>query len=65
MTRQKATDLATAAGLTVLPRVTKKLDLLVMADPDSMSGKAKQAREYGVRLIAETAFWEMIGVEVR
>jgi ATP-dependent Lhr-like helicase len=65
MTRQKATDLAAAAGLTVLPRVTKKLDLLVMADPDSMSGKAKQAREYGVRLIAETAFWEMIGVEVR
>ena len=35
-----------------------------LADPDSMSGKAKQAREYGVRLIAETAFWEMIGVEV-
>jgi DNA polymerase-3 subunit epsilon len=65
MTRQKATALAAAAGLTVLPRVTKKLDLLVMADPDSMSGKAKQAREYGVRLIAETAFWEMIGVEVR
>lgn len=65
MTREKATKLATAAGLTVLPRVTKKLDLLVMADPDSMSGKAKQAREYGVRLIAETAFWEMIGVEVR
>jgi TerB-C domain/Tellurite resistance protein TerB/BRCA1 C Terminus (BRCT) domain len=65
MTRQKATDLATDAGLTVLPRVTKKLDLLVMADPDSMSGKAKQAREYGVRLIAETAFWEMIGIEVR
>jgi ATP-dependent helicase Lhr and Lhr-like helicase len=65
MTRQKATDLATNAGLTVLPRVTKKLDLLVLADPDSMSGKAKQAREYGVRLIAETAFWEMIGVEVR
>lgn len=53
------------AGLTVLPRVTKKLDLLVMDEPDSMSGKAKQAREYGVRLIAETAFWEIIGVEVR
>jgi DNA polymerase III subunit epsilon len=64
MTRQKATALAAAAGLTVLPRVTKKLDLLVMADPDSISGKAKQAREYGVRLIAETAFWEKIGVEV-
>lgn len=31
---------------------------------DSMSGKATKAREYGVRVIAETAFWEMIGVEV-
>lgn len=64
MTRQKATDLAAAAGLTVLPGVTKKLNLLVLADPDSISGKARRAREYGVRLIAETAFWEMIGVEV-
>jgi DNA polymerase-3 subunit epsilon len=44
--------------------VTKKLDLLVLADPNSTSGKARQAREYGVRLVAETAFWEMIGVEV-
>lgn len=65
MTRQKATALATAAGLTVLPRVTKQVDLLVLADPDSMSGKARKAHEYGARLIAETAFWEMIGVEVR
>ncbi|MBA3866702.1 MAG: hypothetical protein H0X42_10240 [Solirubrobacterales bacterium] len=64
MTRQKATALATAAGLTVLPRVTKQVDLLVLADPDSMSGKARKAHEYGVRLIAETAFWEMIGIEV-
>ena len=64
MTRQKAAVLAKAAGLTVMPRVTKQLDLLVLADPDSMSGKARKAQEYGVRLIAETAFWEMIGVEV-
>jgi DNA polymerase-3 subunit epsilon len=64
LTRERAVALATAAGLTVLPRVTKKLDLLVLADPDSTSGKARQAREYGVRLIAETAFWAMIGVEV-
>ncbi|HEX7060048.1 MAG TPA: DEAD/DEAH box helicase [Solirubrobacterales bacterium] len=64
VTRELATQLAASAGLTVLPRVTKKLDLLVVADPDSMSGKTRKAREYGVRVIAETAFWEMIGVEV-
>jgi hypothetical protein len=40
------------------------VDLLVLADPDSTSGKARKARKYGTRLIAETAFWEMIGVEV-
>lgn len=64
MTREKASELATAAGLTVLSRVTKKLDLLVLADPNSMSGKARKAREYGTRLVAETVFWEKIGVEV-
>lgn len=45
-------------------RVTKKLDVLVVADPDSLSGKTKKAREYGVRIVAETAFWSMIGAEV-
>jgi ATP-dependent Lhr-like helicase len=65
LTRERAAALATAAGLTVLPRVTKSLDLLVLADPHSTSGKARQAREYGTRLVAETAFWEMIGVEVQ
>jgi len=46
------------------PRVTKKLDMLVVADPNSMSGKARQARQYGVRIVAETAFWPMVGIEV-
>jgi DNA polymerase-3 subunit epsilon len=44
--------------------VTKKLDYLVTPDPDSMSGKAKKAREYGVRIVAEPVFWRMVGVEV-
>jgi DNA polymerase III subunit epsilon len=40
------------------------LDLLVVADPDSMSGKAKKAREYGIRIVAEPVFWSMMGVNV-
>ena len=64
VTRKVAEGLAESAGLTVLPRVTKKLDLLVIADPDSASEKARKARAYGTRVIAETAFWEMIGIEV-
>jgi NAD-dependent DNA ligase len=59
-----ATEIATRAGLTVVPRVTHKLDILVVADPYSTSEKARKARENGVRIIAEPAFWEMIGVEM-
>jgi ATP-dependent Lhr-like helicase len=64
MTRARAVKIAARAGLTVLPRVTRELDILVVADPYSTSEKARKAREHGVRIIAEPAFWEMIGVEV-
>ena len=56
--------LAAAAGLTVSKSVTKALDLLVLADPQSMSGKAKKARAYGTTLLAEAVFWRAIGVKV-
>lgn len=64
VTRELAQELAEEAGMVVAPRVTKKLDLLVVADPNSTSGKAAKAREYGVRIVAEAAFWPMLGVEV-
>jgi DNA polymerase III subunit epsilon len=64
LTREMAEELASAAGMLPKPRVTKTLDMLVVADPNTMSGKAKKAREYGIRIIAETAFWAMIGIEV-
>jgi DNA polymerase-3 subunit epsilon len=44
--------------------VTKKLDLLVIADPHTQSGKAKKARQYGVRIMHEPVFWKAIGVSV-
>lgn len=59
--RSQAEQLAQEAGLVPVSSVTKKLDLLVVADPDSNSGKAKKARDYGVRIITETAFWRRIG----
>lgn len=40
-----------AAGLTVAAGVTKKTALVVAADPDSMSGKAAKARQYGIPVI--------------
>jgi DNA polymerase III subunit epsilon len=65
ITRERAQELATNAGLVVHSRVTKSLDVLVCADPESMSGKAKTAREYGTRVLAETAFWPLIDVDVQ
>lgn len=54
--------LAANAGLVIALQVTKKLNLLVLADPDSLSGKARKAAKYGVRRVAERAFWPAIGV---
>jgi ATP-dependent Lhr-like helicase len=64
LTRARAWRLAEDAGLTVARSLTKKVDLLVLAETDSESEKARKARMFGTRLVAETAFWEMIGIEV-
>jgi DNA polymerase-3 subunit epsilon len=61
-TRDYAEAVASSAGMIIKQGVVKSLDYLVVADPDSMSGKAEKARRYGVRIIAEPAFWHMLGV---
>lgn len=47
-------------GLIVKSGISKKLDLLVVADTDSMSGKAKKAREIGTRIVSESVFLAML-----
>jgi hypothetical protein len=37
---------------------------MVLADPASMSGKARKAAAYGVRRVAEPIFWRMAGVTI-
>ncbi|MDA3877108.1 MAG: exonuclease domain-containing protein, partial [Halothiobacillus sp.] len=64
ITRDIAETLAEQAGLVVANSVTKKLDLLVVADPNTQSGKAKKARQYGTRILADSVFWRMIGIAV-
>ena len=64
ITREAAQLYAREHGLVVLPNVTKKLDLLVVADPDSLSAKARRARENGTRIIVERAFWRAIEVDI-
>lgn len=64
LTRELAIKLATEQGLVATDSVTKKTEILVVADPHTMSGKAKKAREYGIRIVADRVFWKMIGVKI-
>jgi DNA polymerase-3 subunit epsilon len=61
--RKRAETFASRAGLFPKPSVTKQLDLLVVADPDTLSGKAKKARQYGTRIMSELAFWQKLGIQ--
>lgn len=59
--RSSCEAFASRAGLVVLDRITKQLDILVVADPDSQSNKARKAREYGTRIMSESAFFSLLG----
>lgn len=65
ITREMAQKIAFEHGLIVKKGVTKDLDYLVAADPDSMSGKAKKAREYSTGVLAEQTFWSMLGITTK
>ena len=43
----------TSRGFVPWSAVTKKVRLLAAADPDSMSGKARKARDYGIPIVGE------------
>lgn len=62
--REEAETFARERGLVIKQSVSKKLDLLVLADPESLSGKTQKAREYGTRIMVERAFWVALGVGV-
>ncbi len=54
--RSTLESLAVAKALEPRRSVTKTLDLLVAADPASMSGKAKKARDYGIPVMGVQDF---------
>jgi BRCT domain type II-containing protein len=64
LTRDDQESLAREAGMVVKAGVSRKLDILVLADPDSRSGKAKTADELGVRKMAEPVFWRALGIDI-
>ncbi|WP_265521605.1 exonuclease domain-containing protein [Oerskovia flava] len=60
-------DDARAAGLAPWAYVTKRTRLVVAADPDSLSTKARTARRYGIPVVGEGAFTDLLvaGARVR
>ena len=64
ITRERAAALVEAVGMEIADSVTKKLDILVVADTHTQSGKARKAQQYGKRIIHEPVFWRMLGVAV-
>lgn len=52
---------AAAVGLVPWGNVTKKVALVVAADPDSLSGKARKASDYGIPIVNEDGFAQMLG----
>jgi len=62
--RLLAEKISAEKGMVVKGNVAKTLDFLVAGDPDSISGKANKAREYGIRIISEPVFWQMLGIQV-
>jgi DNA polymerase-3 subunit epsilon len=50
-----------AAGFVPKAAVTKSVKLVVAADPDSLSGKARKARQYGIPIVDEATLVRMLG----
>ncbi len=63
--RKRACKIAEDLGLEVKSGVSKKLDLLVVKDPYTMSGKARKAREYKIPIVAEQVFWIWSGLQAK
>ena len=50
----------TARGYRPWRAVTKKVRLVVAADPDSLSGKARKARDYGIPIVDEKTLANLV-----
>ena len=58
--RDELESRASDAGLKVTSAVSRKTRLVVAADPDSESAKARRARELNIPLVAESVFLAML-----
>lgn len=60
MPREQIEAILVGHGFVPWNAVTKKVKLVVAADSDSLSGKARKARDYGITIVDEPGFWVLI-----
>jgi hypothetical protein len=60
--REAQVMLATWAGCTIVPRVTKKTQALIAAEPRDATGNTQKARDYGIPIVDEVEFLRTIGL---
>lgn len=58
--REEWVDILRAHGIEPWPSVTKRVALLAAAEPDSPSGKARKARQYGIPIVSETGLETLV-----
>lgn len=49
-------------GCEVLSRITKKAQLLIVADPNDFTGNLQKARDYGIPVVQEPDFLRTVGI---
>lgn len=59
--RHEITERLGAAGYPVHPTVTRAVALVIAADPDSLSLKARRARDYGIPVVGEDFLDTLLG----
>ncbi len=59
--RKELEQMVESRGGTLLSGVTKDLQFLVMADPNSGSSKAEKAKKYGTQCLDEAQFMSLVG----
>jgi DNA polymerase-3 subunit epsilon len=58
--REEIVAQAASVGIRVTGSVSRQTRVVAAADPDSLSGKAKKARELGVPVVSEAAFLRVL-----
>ena len=62
LTRNEARSYVQRAGYSWTTDVTREVDYIVMADPNSTSIKARKARALGIKILSEEEFIDMLSV---